>query len=128
MESPYYFQNLQPQTPLTLIIMDVSISSDGMGRMASAPSGSAPESMPAHCVAIRPTTLNPAQPYSSFLPIVTSFVANAWERALRCANVFEEFSDVPYSICHGFDLGIHSTPAHTYIPPNHISYPTLTRN
>ena len=101
--------------------MGISTVLDGMGRTVNAPSGSVLKSMPAHYVAIRPTMLNPAQPSSSFLPIITPFVADAWEYELRWANIFEEFSDVPYSICHGFDLGIHSTPAYTHIPPNHAS-------
>ena len=37
-ESLYYFQNLQPWTPLAPIVMDISTVSDGIGRMASAPS------------------------------------------------------------------------------------------
>ena len=64
---------------------------------------------------------NPAPPCSSFLPIVTPFIADTWELLLWKQNLFDQFSDVPYSIHHGFNLGIHSIPAATYIPPNHSS-------
>ncbi|PPQ94251.1 hypothetical protein CVT25_004971 [Psilocybe cyanescens] len=65
------------------------------------------------------TTLNHAN--SEFLLIVTPFVANAWEEALHHTNLFYKFSDVPFGICNGFDMGIKTTPSSTYTPPNHTS-------
>jgi hypothetical protein len=98
-----------------------SIALAGMGRMETAPSPSVPENTLAPYAATRSIMPNPAPPYSSFLPIVTPFIADTWELLLQQQNLFNQFSDVPYSICHGFNLGIHSIPAATYIPPNHSS-------
>jgi hypothetical protein len=77
--------------------------------------------MPARSAAIKCTTPSPAPPYSDFLIIVTPFIADAWERELLSLGLLDTFSDVPYSIRHGFDLGIHSIPPETYIPNNHSS-------
>lgn len=55
------------------------------------------------------------------LLIVTPFIATEWEISLRQANLLNIFEDVPRSIRHGFDMGIHTHPSHTYTPPNHKS-------
>ena len=36
-------------------------------------------------------------------------------------SLFNKFSDVPYSIRYGFDMGINDLPSHTFTPPNHKS-------
>lgn len=56
-----------------------------------------------------------------FLPIVTPFVASAWMKYLQEHDIFPSFLDVPYGIQYGFDMGVHSLPATTYVPPNHSS-------
>ena len=48
-------------------------------------------------------------------------LADAWEHELLSLGLLDSFSNVPYSICHGSDLGIHSIPSETYIPNNHAS-------
>ena len=45
-------------------------------------------------------------------------------------NPVNNFSDVPYSLCFGFDMGVHTPPQQTYTPPNHnsvFSYSEHTR-
>ncbi|PPQ85101.1 hypothetical protein CVT24_011788 [Panaeolus cyanescens] len=54
--------------------------------------------------------------------IVTTLIADAWKATLKTADSFLEFSNVPYSICHSFDMGTASAiPFKTFIPPNHSS-------
>lgn len=60
-------------------------------------------------------------PLSDFCHIVTPFVSDAWDRALRSSGLLSQFHDVPYSIRNGFDMGTHSAPHKTYTPPNHAS-------
>ncbi|PPQ81779.1 hypothetical protein CVT24_005332 [Panaeolus cyanescens] len=78
-------------------------------------------------VAMTNTTPRPANTehnltYSILSPVVTTLKADAWEKALKAANSFSEFSDVPYSIQHGFDMGtLPALPLKTFIPPNHSS-------
>ena len=93
----------------------------GMERTETVPSPSTLGNTLAPYVVTESTMHNPALPSSSLLPIVAPFVADTWELQLRQHNLFDTFSDVPYSIRHGFDLGIHSIPTITYIPPNHSS-------
>ena len=77
--------------------------------------------MPAHSAVTKFTTPKHAPLFSDFLIIITPFIADAWERELLSLGLLDTFSDVPYSIRHGFDLGIHSIPTETYIPNNHSS-------
>ena len=45
---------------------------------------------------------------------------------LSIISPFNRFPDVPIGMRFGFDMGVHSPPSHTYIPPNHssaLSYP-----
>ncbi|PPQ94515.1 hypothetical protein CVT25_014169 [Psilocybe cyanescens] len=73
----------------------------------------------AHFADLPSTMLSPAD--CNFLPIVTPLVANAWESLLRHEKLFNTFSDVPFSIRNGFDMGIQTNPSTTYTPPNHTS-------
>jgi len=98
------------------------IASVGMDFRAGVPSAlAAGANMHAPSVEIRTTIPNHAPLSTDFLPIVTPFIPDAWESILRDANLFTEFSDVPYGLRHGFDMGVHSLPASTYIPANHSS-------
>ena len=72
--------------------------SAGMEKTETVPSPSALESTPAPCVVTESITRNPAPLSSSFLPIVTPFVADIWELQLQQHNLLDTFSDVPYSI------------------------------
>jgi hypothetical protein len=67
-----------------------------------------------------PTAHNPALPLD-FFPIITPFIANAWEKYLQESNLLSSFSTIPFGIRNGFDMGVYSTPTYTYIPPNHKS-------
>ena len=40
---------------------------------------------------------------------------------LRNTPLFNKFSDVPYGIQYGFDMGINILPSYTFTPPNHKS-------
>jgi len=119
--NPYSSRNPLPQTPHVPIVTADSTALVGMEKMANALSASAFGNTPAHYAAKRLTTPKPVPLPSDFFPIITPFIAEAWEHQLRKADLFEKFSDVPYGIRHGFDLGIHSTPDTTYIPTNHSS-------
>jgi hypothetical protein len=121
MANRYCSHNLLPQTPRAPIAAVGNTASGGMEKTATARSINAPENTPALSAATRRTMLSPAPLSSDFLIIVTPFIADAWEHELLSYNLLDTFSDVPYSICHGFDLGIHSIPPHTYIPDNHSS-------
>jgi hypothetical protein len=101
--------------------MVASTALAGMERMVTAPSINVLENTLAHSAVTRFTMPNAAPPSSDFLIIITPFVANAWEHVLLSFNLLDTFSDIPYSIHHGFDLGIHSIPPETYIPNNHSS-------
>ena len=73
-----------------------------------------------------PTTLSIATPFLSLLVVNTPFIPDEWERMLNTISPFNEFTDLPNSLCSGFDMGTHTPPAHTYTPPNHnsaLSYP-----
>jgi len=63
----------------------------------------------------------PVPPPSDLLPIITPFIAEAWENQLQQAGLLDKFADVPYGIRHGFDSGIHSLPDVIYTPNNHSS-------
>lgn len=115
MENHYYSCNLPPQTPHALTAMVANTASDGMEKMATALSINAPMNTPAPSAVTRHTTPSPAPPFSDFLIIVTPFITDAWECELLSYSLLDTFSDIPYSIHHGFDLGIHSIPSHTYI-------------
>jgi hypothetical protein len=75
----------------------------------------------AHYAAPPPTTLNSATLSPSLLVINTPFVPNEWERLLNKLTPFNSFPDVPIGMRFGFDMGVHSPPAHTFSPPNHNS-------
>ncbi|PPQ81668.1 hypothetical protein CVT24_002936 [Panaeolus cyanescens] len=78
----------------------------------------------AHSAGTQPTMPRPAHlsDLSPFLPIVSPFIADAWERALTSANLHSEFADVIDGIRYGFDMGTSTIPhSSTYIPPNHSS-------
>jgi hypothetical protein len=69
---------------------------------------------------------NSATPSHNLLPIITPFIPDEWEKMLNDITPFNKFPDVPIGMRFGFDMGIHSSPSHTYIPPNHnsaLSYP-----
>jgi hypothetical protein len=53
--------------------------------------------------------------------IVTPLDADAFERELKELELFNQFQDVIYGICFGFDLGVHRPITATYTPPNHRS-------
>ena len=89
--------------------------------MATAPSTSLLVNMPAPSAVTRYTMPSHAPLSSDFLIIITLFIADAWEQELLSLNLIDSFSNILYSICHGFDLGIPSTPPKTYIPTNHAS-------
>ncbi|KAF9032022.1 hypothetical protein BJ165DRAFT_1410947, partial [Panaeolus papilionaceus] len=87
----------------------------------------APSDTPVPYAALKSTTpsaatLSSLSPTHSLFPIVTPLIADAWEEALRLANSLDEFSDIPFGIRHGFDMGTTSAlPSISYIPPNHSS-------
>ena len=56
---------------------------------------------------------------SNLLVINTPFIADARHSMLLNTPLFNKFSDVPYGIQYGFDMGI--IPSHTFTPPNHKS-------
>lgn len=58
---------------------------------------------------------------SNLFPIVTPLLPDKWEAALKAANLYHLFSDVPVGLREGFHMGIHSTVSETYTPPNHTS-------
>ena len=67
------------------------------------------------------TTPNNAMPSHNLLIINTPFVPDQWELALYNTPSFNKFLNVPISLRLGFDMGVSSTPFHTYTPPNHNS-------
>jgi hypothetical protein len=52
---------------------------------------------------------------------VTPLLADEWERVLRYHGLYMDYQDVPDSIRHGFDMGVHHPITLTYISPNHKS-------
>jgi hypothetical protein len=121
MEGHYGSQSLPHPTSHAQTETVDSTASAGTEKTKIVPSPNALENTLAPCAVTKSTMHNPAPLSSSFLPVVTPFVADTWELQLRQHNLFDQFSDVPYCIRHGFDLGIHSIPTVTYIPPNHSS-------
>lgn len=72
------------------------------------------------------TTHNSVTSSRDFLVVKTPFLPDEWERMLNNILPFNMFSDVPTGMRFGFDMGIHTRPSQTYIPPNHnsaLSYP-----
>jgi hypothetical protein len=60
------------------------------------------------------------------LIVKTPFIPREWEKMLNDISPFNSFSDVPISMCLGFDMGVRYPPSFTYTPPNHnsaLSYP-----
>ena len=121
MENHCYSQEQPLWTSHAPIAMVTNTASVGMERMVTAPSTNALGNTAAHSAVTKYTMPNRAPPFSDFLIIITPFIANAWERELLSLSLLDTFSDVPYSIRHGFDLGIHSIPPETHIPNNHLS-------
>ena len=118
-EDPYFSQNPLLQIHHIPIVKASNTALVGTERMANAPSTSVLENMHALYAVKEHTMPKPAPLSSSFFPIITPFIALAWEQQLQQAGLFKEFSDVPYGIHHGFNLGIHSILDITYIPANH---------
>ena len=74
-----------------------------------------------------PTPLNNVTLSPNILSIITPFRPDQWDLMLTNTNSPNKFRDVPTSMCFGFDMGVHTPPAHTYSPPNHtsaLSFPT----
>ena len=67
------------------------------------------------------TTCNYATPLPDLLIVNTPFIPDEWENLLNKLTPVNNFSDVPYSLCFGFDMGVHTPPQQTYTPPNHNS-------
>jgi hypothetical protein len=55
------------------------------------------------------------------LIVNTPFIPHEWERLLNATPSFNKFSDIPFGMRFGFDMGVSSPPLHTYTPPNHNS-------
>ena len=79
------------------------------------------ESIPAHCAARVSTLPNNVVSYHNLLRINTPFIPDEWEKLLCNIKPVNNFPDVPISMRFGFDMGVHSPPLKTYIPPNHNS-------
>ncbi|TFK19745.1 hypothetical protein FA15DRAFT_554840, partial [Coprinopsis marcescibilis] len=56
-------------------------------------------------------------------PIITPFIADAWAAAISSLEPCDQqrFDDIPSSITHGFDMGVHSTLDQCFVPNNHAS-------
>ena len=74
----------------------------------------------AHSVARQPT-MHQTATSSNFFVINIPFIADTWRSMLHNTSLFNKFSDVPYSIQYGFDMGINNLPSHTFTPLNHKS-------
>jgi hypothetical protein len=64
---------------------------------------------------------NNATSLHELLIINTPFIPDEWEKLLNSITPFNKFSDIPTSMRLGFDMGVHTPPVHTFIPPNHSS-------
>ncbi|TFK20049.1 hypothetical protein FA15DRAFT_708436 [Coprinopsis marcescibilis] len=55
--------------------------------------------------------------------IITPFIADAWATAISSLDPCNQdrFNKIPSLITHGFDMGVHSTLDHCYMPNNHAS-------
>ena len=60
-------------------------------------------------------------PLRDLLVVKTPFIPDVWEKMLNDIIPFNPFPDVPISLRFGFDMGVHTSPVHTYTPPNHNS-------
>ena len=92
---------MAPKTLLTRhlqIKMADNTVSAGTEKTKTLPSPSVLENTPAPYVVTESTMRNHAPLSSSFLPIVTPFVADIWELQLQQHNLLDTFLDVPYSI------------------------------
>lgn len=58
---------------------------------------------------------------SDLLTIVTPLRADAWEHHLRSTNLYHLFTDIPFNIRNGFDMGVSSTINKTFTPNNYNS-------
>jgi hypothetical protein len=64
---------------------------------------------------------NSATSLHNLLSINTPFIPDEWEKLLNNTIPFNKFPDVPVSMRFGFDMGVHTPPSQTFIPPNHSS-------
>ena len=81
----------------------------------------AKESTSVPSAALPVTTPSRVIPPPDLLIINTPFVPDEWEKLLNSITPSNNFSDVPYSLRFGFDMGVHTPPQFTYTPPNHNS-------
>jgi hypothetical protein len=73
----------------------------------------------AHSVEILNTD-PPNVPPETIYPIVTRLKPDAWEKALKDAGIWEQFSDIPEGLRKGFLCGLENfSLASTFIPKNH---------
>ena len=98
------------------------IVSRGTARLAanSAPLASL-ASTSAACVVLPHTPPNSVPSSHDLLPIKTPFIPDVWETMLNDITPFNSFPDIPISLRFCFDMGVHTPPTQTYIPPNHNS-------
>ena len=76
---------------------------------------SAPCAVPPHILPSSvPSSLN-------LLAVRTPFIPDVWKSMLNDIPPFNSFPDVPIGLRFGFDMGVHTPPTHTYVPPNHNS-------
>ena len=61
----------------------------------------------------------------NLLAIKTPFLPDEWEQLLNDITPFNKFPDVPIGMRFGFDMGVHTPPSYTYMPPNHKYIPTM---
>ena len=97
------------------------IVSPGMVRPVAHNPPAARENICAPSVAPLGTMPKCVAPSPDLLIINTPFVPDEWENLLNAITPFNNFSDVPYSLRFGFDMGVHTPPQFTYTPPNHNS-------
>lgn len=100
--------------------MAIATASTGMGRSGVALEPNVDmENTHAHSAVV---TMAPSHVHlSDLFPIMTPLIAEGWEQELHHHGLYDTFVDIPLSLCIGFNMGIHSTIQHTYIPPNHTS-------
>ena len=75
----------------------------------------------APCAVLPHTPPNSVPSSHDLLPIKTPFIPEVWETMLNDITPFNSFPDIPISLRFGFDMGVHTPPTQTYIPPNHNS-------
>jgi hypothetical protein len=69
-----------------------------------------------------PMPPNNATSLHELFTINTPFIPDEWEKLLNNITSFNnKFSNIPTSMRFGFDMGVHTPPVYTFIPPNHSS-------